>query len=356
MVSEDLIVLAMFVPTFLVLLASAVSADFHFLSCASTGPFANAIPTNPTIAVPTSDLANCAGILGPSMVVLQNLTQPISQTGKFSIDNFCKAPRLDVYLESSDALQMYYSGGDGTLIGACTSSVLAGDGVPARFSCSSETLSLNCTDRFALECTPECRLTVQPPSYFCFSGICETPRAGSTTVALTPPASRSASGVPSASISVPPIQSNSTDPALKDENGRASQKTSIIVGAVLGPISFCLALAIGLLIWRHRQRGDETRAADEQVQQPYLEVRPRSETIRPFVATQSLQTSMSESPKTRAGPVSAVTSPTVREEVREAVFEAVREAIPQRNRTDNDVQSWMQTFPPSYSHRGDLAG
>ncbi|KAJ7719938.1 hypothetical protein B0H16DRAFT_1605542 [Mycena metata] len=325
----------MLVPTFLVLFASAVSADFHFLSCTSIGPSANAIPTNPTIAVPTSDLGTCAGMLGPNMVVLQNLTGPINQAGKFSIDNFCGAPRLDVYVKSSDALQMYYSGGDGTLIGACTSSTLEGNGVPAQFSCNSETLSLNCTD-----------------SYFCFSGVCETPRADSTTVALTPLASSSAPSSASAVSFVPPTEANSTNPTLKLENGRASQKTSIIVGAVLGPISFCLALTIGLLIWRHRRRGVETRADDEQVQQPYIEVRPRSETIiRPFVATQFLQTSMSEAPKTRAGPVSALTSPTVREEVREAVLEAVREAIPQRNRTDDSVQSWMQTFPPSYSHR-----
>jgi hypothetical protein len=64
----------------------------------------------------TSDMANCAGILGPRMVILQNLTQPVGKGSVFSIDNFCDARRLDVYTSSSDLLGFFNSGGDGTLV------------------------------------------------------------------------------------------------------------------------------------------------------------------------------------------------------------------------------------------------
>ncbi|KAJ7175297.1 hypothetical protein C8R46DRAFT_1078473 [Mycena filopes] len=310
------------------LFASIVSADFHFLSCASTGPSGAAVQTNPTtqIAVPTSDLAtrSCTGILGPRMVEL-NLTQPVGQaTGKFSIDNFCEARRLDVYSASSDLLGMFYSGGDGTLIGEC------GPSSSANFSCSSGDLSLTCTD-----------------SWICFSGICETSRGGSTTEPFTPPASTDTSGVAPATVPSPPTQAPPTQSSSSESTARGSRKISVIVAAVLGPISFCLVLAIALLSWRWRRRGDQSHAANEQ---PYIEVRPRSGTIRPFTATHPFPT---PSPKTQLGPASAGMSPSV-EEVREAVRDAVREVIPQRSRTD-DVRSWIQTLPPSYSHRGDAS-
>lgn len=61
-------------------------------------------------------MTSCSGILGERMVILENLTQPVGTAGKFSINNFCDATRLDVYLASSDLLSVYYSGGDGTLV------------------------------------------------------------------------------------------------------------------------------------------------------------------------------------------------------------------------------------------------
>ncbi|KAJ7745953.1 hypothetical protein B0H14DRAFT_3514412 [Mycena olivaceomarginata] len=76
--------LAMLVPWAFVFLANAVYADFHFLSCVSSGPSANPFSPSPAIAVPTSDLASCSGILGERMLVVENLTQPIG---------ICETPR-----------------------------------------------------------------------------------------------------------------------------------------------------------------------------------------------------------------------------------------------------------------------
>ncbi|KAJ6584631.1 hypothetical protein B0H19DRAFT_391335 [Mycena capillaripes] len=217
--------LAMFVLWAVVFLANAVYADFHFLSCVASGPSPNTIVSNPTIAVPTSDLASCDGILGERMLIVQNLTQPVGQASVFSMNNFCQARRLDIRLASSDLLGIFFSGGDGTLLGECSPS-------PAtKFSCSSPNLSLDCTD-----------------SWTCFSGICEAPRAGSVTTPL--PVSSSASATSSVSPTlVPPPPSNTSVPDIhsspsgvgsssaKIENGKSSPKTSIIVGVVLGVIS-----------------------------------------------------------------------------------------------------------------------
>ncbi|KAJ7134222.1 hypothetical protein C8R44DRAFT_769897 [Mycena epipterygia] len=179
--------LAMLLPWVVVLLASrVVHADFHFLNCVSTGPSANPIPTNPTIAVPTSDMASCTGILGERMVLLENLTQPIDKASVSSFNNFCDTGRLDVYPRSSDLLAIFYSGGDGTLQGQCSPS-------PAKnYSCSSQALSLDCSD-----------------SWTCFSGICETPREDSVTT-HSPVASSASIGssatVPVSSVSFPGTQ------------------------------------------------------------------------------------------------------------------------------------------------------
>jgi hypothetical protein len=50
------------------------------------------------------------------MVLLENLTQPVGEAAKFSINDLCGAQRLDFYLPSSNALTIYYAGGDGTQV------------------------------------------------------------------------------------------------------------------------------------------------------------------------------------------------------------------------------------------------
>ncbi|KAJ7808896.1 hypothetical protein B0H14DRAFT_1508547 [Mycena olivaceomarginata] len=87
------------------------------------------------------------------------------------MNNFCGARRLDIRLASSDLLDIFTSGGDGTVkLGECSPSR------PRNFSCSSASLSLTCTD-----------------SWTCFSGICEAPREGSTTTRALIPSTVSAS-------------------------------------------------------------------------------------------------------------------------------------------------------------------
>jgi len=345
--------LAMFIPWIVVLLARATYADFHFLSCASSGPSSSALPSALAIAVPTSDMTGCNGILGERMIIIQNLTQPVGQASVFSMENFCEANRLDVRLASSDLLGIFFSGGDGTLLGECSPSP------PKKFNCSSPSLSLDCTD-----------------SWTCFSGICEAPREGSLTTQSPVPSSVTSSAggsqtpVSPTNTSVPDIQTSPSSvgsPSPKVENDRSSQKTSIVVGAVLGVVSLCLALAMALLIWRRRRTGEKIREADNPPIGRFTEVPPVFETIRPFpvVATRTSHSS-TFSPKT-AGPISAApwagssasapwavsTSPTVHEELRQAVREAVREAIPSRSRSSD---SWhTNTLPPSYS-RGEAEG
>ncbi|KAJ7134273.1 hypothetical protein C8R44DRAFT_421159 [Mycena epipterygia] len=321
----------MLVPWVVVLLASrVVHADFHFLNCVSTGPSGNPIPTNPTIVVPASDMGSCTGILGERMVVLENLTQPISiALTSFGFNNLCDAGELNVYIRSSDLLAIYYAIGYGALEGQCSPS-------PAyNYSCSSQALSLDCSD-----------------SWTCFSGICETAREGSVTTQslVTSSASIGSSAtltVPASSASVPATQQTPSDAensSAKLGGGGSSSKLSIIVGSVLGVICLCLALIIALLMRRRNRRGQETRAANNPPIE-YTEIAPASGTIQPFlqIATQSSHSSTKTSGgQTSAASLAGPSPPIVREEVREAV----------ESRSRNNVTSWRtDALPPSYSHR-----
>ncbi|KAJ7465240.1 hypothetical protein FB451DRAFT_1263012 [Mycena latifolia] len=312
--------LAMPVPWIIVLLASRVAyADFHFLSCVSSG--GSATLSNPTIAVPASSLGSCDGILGPTTVTLQNLTQPVGKASVFSIDNFCDARRLDVYLASSDLLGIFVSGGDGTLIGECSPSP------PRNFSCSSQSLSLDCSD-----------------SWTCFSGICEAPREDS----VTTQSPSSSSPLPSSSVSVAPSGSSTTAPASSTSGADNSPLAAPAGGGatVLGITCLCLALTIALLVWRRRRKVQEIRAPDNPPMENYTVVAPRVETIQPFLATQTSQSLMSSLKTSGRMSVSLIglSSPAEREEVREA----------QQARSRSIVTSWRtDALPPSYSHRGE---
>jgi hypothetical protein len=50
------------------------------------------------------------------MLVVENLTQPIGQANVFSMNSFCQARRIDIRLASSDLLDIFNSGGDGTVV------------------------------------------------------------------------------------------------------------------------------------------------------------------------------------------------------------------------------------------------
>ncbi|KAF8208569.1 hypothetical protein K438DRAFT_277405 [Mycena galopus ATCC 62051] len=272
------------------------------------------------------------------MMIVQNLTQPIGEASVFSMDNFCNSPRLDIRLASSDLMGIFQSGGDGTLLGECSPSEL---NQPKNFSCTSTSLSLNCTEIWT-----------------CFSGICEAPREDSVTTPITPTVPSSASlsqtAVPPSNTSAPDIQSK-----IGSDNISSSQKTSIILGAVLGVVSLCLAVATALLIWSQRRKAHKIRDVDNPPVEEFNQA-PVSGAIQPFplIATQTSHSS-AFSPKTPgpvlAAPWTGTTSPRVREELREAVREAVREAIPSQSRSgDSWHTAHIDTLPPSYS-RGESA-
>ncbi|KAJ7695798.1 hypothetical protein B0H17DRAFT_427375 [Mycena rosella] len=318
----------------LVLLASRVAhADFHFLSYKSSGVSATPIPTNPTLAVPTSDMAGCDGILGPQMVTLQNLTQPVGTASVFNINDFCGASRLDVYLRSSDLLAVYIAGGDGTQLGVLIECIPSLKSVSADWACSpSSPKTFNCSEGgLQLDCTD---------SWTCFSGICEAPREGSATTPSPVSATSSGSSLSSgsspsskASSSSPSTSSTQRTPSAADNSpaqagGRSKgSRTATVVGSVLGALCLCLALIVALLIWRRRRTG-AGRAA-----------------VRPFVATQSSQAS----PFKSAGPpisISPAELPLTAADLEGA------EARHVQGRSRAVVMSW-RTLPPSYSHRGE---
>ncbi|KAF7365502.1 hypothetical protein MVEN_00423200 [Mycena venus] len=358
---------------FVILLPRISRADFHFLNCISSGHSANPIPSNPTIAVPTSNLTGCPGILGDRMVLLQDLTQPVGQAGKFSIDNFCEAKRLDVYLLSSNSLTsltIYYSGGDGTQVRfllqlpelAVSEAGVgrSGGAAPARAETS---VAVRRASRWTVPiaghafleyASREGSVTTQSPV---------TASASASSVF----AGASASGSQTASnTAVHEIQSSPSGGAsssAKIQNGGNSPKASIIIGAVLGVVSLCLALAMALLVWRRRRKGQEKLHTGDIPQTEVLTEATPVGTVRPFLATQSSHSSMTMlSAKTPRPTSSAMrpwtrpTSPTVREELREAVREAVLEAIPRRSRGDDSWHSGpVDALPPSYS-RGEAIG
>ncbi|KAJ6536577.1 hypothetical protein DFH09DRAFT_1178883 [Mycena vulgaris] len=287
----------MFLAWSVVLLASrGAYADFHFLNCVSSGPSVNPIPTNPTIAVPTSDMANCAGILGERMVILENLTQPVGTASVFSIVNFCDARRLDVYLASSDLLGIFISGGDGTLIGECSPS-------PAKsYSCISPNLSLNCSDSAG-------SVTTQLPIPIGTSSVSVTPSTSSkpnSGTELTPSGADNSGGTACFSPS-----SSRFLPGGADEPAKRFRPQTIL---------------------RLRR---------------YPTVAPVVETVRPFLATETFHSSMPSSKLPRpaslsfAGPSSP---PDAHEEIRSAL----------QARSRSIVMSWRtDALPPSYSHRGE---
>ncbi|KAJ7695796.1 hypothetical protein B0H17DRAFT_427285 [Mycena rosella] len=274
-------------------------------------------------------MAGCAGILGPQMVTLQNLTQPVGTASVFSINDFCGASRLDVYLRSSDLLAVFISGGDGTQIGACSPSS------PKTLNCSEGGLQLDCTD-----------------SWTCFSGRCEAPREGSIT---TPsPVSATSSRFSSSSPSTSSTQrtSSAADNSPAQAGGRSKgSKTAVVVGSVLGALCLCLALTIALLIWRRRRTGTG-RAADD----PPTEGAPAADTIRPVVATQPVRPfvvsqSFQTSPTKSAGTPISISSaklPSAAADLEGAEAQYVQA------RSRAVVMSWRtDVLPPSYSHRAE---
>ncbi|KAJ7793582.1 hypothetical protein B0H14DRAFT_2622690 [Mycena olivaceomarginata] len=335
------IILAMLVPWAFVFLANTVYADFHFLSCFSSGPSANPSSPSLAIAVPTSDLVSCSGILGERMLVVQNLTQPIGQASVFSMDNFCEARRIDIRLASSDLLDIFNSGGDGTVVEAWR-------------------MQSEWTEEFQLQFgEPVANLyrqkgyNLSPLKLVLFFRNME----GSTTTQALNPTTVSASvsvsltNVPN--TSVPDIQSSPS--SVGSTSAKSLQKTVIIVGTVLGALSLCLAMATALLIWSRRRRAQNIRGPDDPPIEPFTETAPVFQTMQWFPLATETSHSSALSPKT-PGPISAAPySPTAREELREAVREAVREAIPPQNARG---ASWDAThtdvLPPSY-YRGETA-
>ncbi|KAJ6584618.1 hypothetical protein B0H19DRAFT_1105763 [Mycena capillaripes] len=218
-------------------------------------------------------------------------------------------------------------------------------------------------------------------SWACYSGICEALRVGSVTSPLPVSASASASSTispppvppPPSNTSVPSTQSGPNgagSPSAKVENDKGSPTTtSIIVGAVLGVISLCLALVVVLLIWRRQRKTSKIHPADDPRTQQFPEVPPLLGTLRPvpFLATQTSgssplspktprSVSAAQSASTSQASWARPTSPTAREELREAVREAVREAIPPQSRGGDSWHTMhVDALPPSYS-RGDAAG
>ncbi|KAJ6536598.1 hypothetical protein DFH09DRAFT_1283794 [Mycena vulgaris] len=238
---------AIIVPWLFALLASrAVRADFHLLDCVSTGPSRISIPSNPTIVVPASDMANCSGILGPRMVLLQNLTTPVASVPfntSFSIPGLCDAPLLDVWTQTPDhdLLSVFIQATDGVRKGDCGTNLN-----PQNYSCSAQDLSLNCSD-----------------TWTCFTAICEAPRAGSVTSAV------SASSL-SAPASVSPAANTVTTAP------RPTPNAPVIVGSVLGAGCLGLGLAVVILVRARSRRRDEGRGDSESAQpfQAFRAARP----------------------------------------------------------------------------------
>ncbi|KAJ6490148.1 hypothetical protein DFH09DRAFT_1454434 [Mycena vulgaris] len=246
---------------FALLTSRAVRADFHLLDCVSTGPSRIGIPSNPTIVVPASDMADCSGILGPRMVLLQNLTTPVASmpfNTFFSIPGLCGAPLLDVWMQTPDhsLLSVFIHAADGVRKGDCGTNLS-----PQNHSCSAQDLSLNCTD-----------------TWTCFTAICEAPRAGSVTSVVSasslsaPPFTPSPSGTsagttPSAPVPVSPAANTAiTAP-------RPTSNAPVILGSVLGAGCLGLGLAVAVLVRaRSRSRRRDEGRGD------------RSESARPFQA------------------------------------------------------------------------
>ncbi|KAJ6536608.1 hypothetical protein DFH09DRAFT_1324644 [Mycena vulgaris] len=321
---------ATLVPWLFTLLGSrVVNADFHFLTCISTGPSATPIPSQPSIVVPANDMENCSGVLGPRMVLLENLTQPVGSAGVviFSIEGLCDAPRLEVWTESSDLLGVYIAGGDGVRRGDC------GPSNTQNYSCGSQALSLNCND-----------------SWTCFTGICEAPRADSTSTTLPPgnvsnlnkPSAVGAlsPGGPCASASSQPVPATATATPSSAAKTTPSSKSSIIVGCVLGAICLGLGLSLtfALCSYKRKRRGksvespspmSERAASGPEVLQIAPVAVPRGPLVpRPFLAFQAARPSL----KTGIpAPISAARTSARAE----------------------GSNTGAEAFPPSYSDRGE---
>ncbi|KAJ7599253.1 hypothetical protein C8J56DRAFT_185505 [Mycena floridula] len=322
--------LVMFVPWMLIIFMSRLSyADFHVLNCVSSGApgSTTGIPTNPTITVPTSNMSSCAGVLGDRMSIVQGLTEPVGKASVFSIDNFCDARRLDVYLTSPDLMGIFYSGGDGTLIGACSPS-------PARnYSCTSQAVgTLDCTD-----------------AWTCFTGICEAPREGSTTGTTSPTLVTQTSELPS-------ITSPSTSTVLgqKSEGGSKKSNSAVVVGVILGLISALLGGILAYVFWRRRTKSRESQLENA----PPID-QSESPTIQPFLALRSTSLHSSSSvpgPEKYRYPsgshsrtVGSQSEPSSESPIVDALRmenQLLRETIHSGSR---NVVSWRtDTLPPSY--------
>ncbi|KAJ6536602.1 hypothetical protein DFH09DRAFT_1401741 [Mycena vulgaris] len=293
---------------FTLLASRVVRADFHFLNCVSTGPSKIGIPSNPTIVVPASDMADCSGVLGPRMVLLQNLTQPVGSTGLdvFSIDGLCGAPRLDVWVQSPDRelLGVYVDNGDGVRKGNC------GPSNVQNYTCTSQDLSLSCTD-----------------SWTCFTGICEVPRVGSVTSAVG--ASASAQDVLASATASPAASTVSLT-----ASAASSSKAATVVGCVLGVICLSLGLGITLLLWKRKSREESVESPSPTKEALQLSPGPDPLAVRPFqefrAATPSLKMGM------MSAPTSATSTVSVRGEGNSAG-------------AGTSDAAGMEAFPPEYS-------
>jgi hypothetical protein len=128
--------------------------------------------------------------------------------------------------------------------------------------------------------------------------------------------------------------------SVKSGSSSSVPKSYIITWGVLGASCLCLTLIVILLLWRRRHRLQETRAAENPQIEGYSQSSVlRSESIQPFLATQTCQST--RSPKI-SGPLSALPS---------------EGPLREQSRSRSNVVSWhTDRLPPSYSHRGEESG